>query len=183
MAAVVAALVGLGGWQVRRLLPAWRTALAASRFAADVRMAIAFAARTNRPVTLTFRADGEAGCGPSWEIRGWGEDGIELGRTCLGRDYPGVVAAPVGGAIRCPEEAAAGQDPLPDCSLCAAEASITFRPTGETVGSGASPAGDSIVFVPSDGRLAAARAVGVRAGVGITRIYRPDLNGSGWECP
>jgi prepilin-type N-terminal cleavage/methylation domain-containing protein len=182
--AILGILSGLAAWQVSALLPGYRVGHAARRFLADVRFAPSIAARTNEPVHLVV--DPASDCGPSWTlVTGASPESPTrvLDRICLDAEAPGVAMANGGVThdVGCPQTL--GPD-LPNCSLCEKGARLTFYPTGETVAvkDGAEIDGHSIVFTPRASPTARdTLAVGIRAGTGDARLFRP--HGDGWECP
>lgn len=171
---VVGVLAGISTWKIQTTLPAYRASGAAAQFLGAARSASAIAARTNRPVRLVVAADGA--CANAFSLQGL--DGERYETTCIDSEFRGVILQSGGPSVGCAEEASLGMDPLPSCSLCGGGA-ITFLPNGEV--QMPSAAGESLVFAPRDGHASAARAVGIRAGVGRAKVYR--LEGAEWHCP
>jgi prepilin-type N-terminal cleavage/methylation domain-containing protein len=185
--AVVAILGAIATWQIHTTLPGYRVGHAARRFLADVRMASSLAARTNEPVHLVVDP-AAAGCGPSWSLLVGASPAAPrtvIDRVCLDAEAPGVSmsAGDLDAEVKC--SADLDQDAFEPCSLCEKDARLTFYPTGEVVavrGGEVLDAGHAIVFSPKVEPITTRTlAVGVRAGTGEARLYRPT--GAGWECP
>ncbi len=185
--AVAGLLAGVAVWQINATLPGYRVGHAARRFLADVRMASSIAARTNEPVHLVIDP-AAADCGPSWRMLVGASPAAPrqvIDRVCLGAEARGVAMASDAHDVAVKCAADLDPEPLENCSLCEKDARLTFYPTGEVLavrGGAVLEAGHSLVFSPSAAPTAARTlAVGVRAGTGEARLYRPS--GAGWECP
>lgn len=184
--AIAGILTGLAVWQIGATLPGHRVGQSARRFLAAVRFAPSIAARANEPVHIVIDPDAP-GCGPSWQILVGASPAAPrqmIDRVCLGTEARGVSMAHGGTGADVGCSTGLGPD-LPNCSLCKSGARLTFYPTGRVVAvrDGVElGAGHSIVFSPTVSPTPARTlAVGVRAGTGEARIYRPG--GAGWECP
>lgn len=166
----------LGGttiWAAHTILPGYRLVGAASRFHFEARSGAALAARLNKPVALRVSFD-EGVCKEGYVLE---SEGRIYARVCLDDEFPGVSFLEGTQPLTCPQESHLSQ--IPPCSLCDG-GSITFLPTGEVLTDGD---GASVVFnLAKDGATLSthARAVGVRRGLGRTRIYTAQSNG--WAC-
>lgn len=166
-------LAGTTIWAAYAILPSYRLVGAASRFHFEARSGAALAARLNKPVTLRVTFDEDA-CKEGYVLE---SEGRVYSLVCLDHEFPGVTFAEAAAAVTCPKESHLPQ--IPPCNICDG-GRITFLPTGEVM---SDDEGASVIFdlAKAGANLSPhARAVGVRRGLGRTRIYtwKPD----GWAC-
>lgn len=184
--AIAGILLGIGGWQVTSIVPAYRAKNAARKLLLDVRGAQSIAVRTNQPVTLALDCDGsDAGytiTGKVWDDGAAAFVDTNYETVRFDGDFRGVAVTTAGatGSVSCADDGAAlALDAGAGSTFCGG--ALTFLPSGQVLlpDGGTS---ETIALAP-EGDLAPDRVmvIGIQAPLGRSRVYTTD-DGATWDC-